>query len=182
MLGKSFPSVARVVLPRTNPRKLALILPLLAVAGCGGGAHGSPTSKVASAPDLRVRFTTLPTWRVQAGARRLTATDGTGLVWVQAFPLAAPYRPALFAEAVPQLDARVQQIAQQEQARVTSSETVTLTGRRGRSYTLERSGHPSERIGFVLIGRREYELYCRLANAGAKQACDELFTSLKVVP
>ena len=160
---------------------LAVVI-ALGAAGCGSGTRSAAGTKAASAAELHVSFTTPASWRVDHGVRRLAATDGQGLVWVQVYPLAQSYRPSLFAEAVPQLDARVRQIALQENARVTSSRTVTLAGRRGRAYTLDRSGLPSEKIGFVLIDQREYELYCRLAGPDAARACDQLFSSFRAGP
>jgi hypothetical protein len=176
MLGKSFPSVVRVVLPPGNGRKLAAAVlgVALVMAGCGGATNRrSGTAK----PLARDGFTVaVPAgWQVRVHGRTSEARSGRALVSVTVFPLARAFVPALWATAVPQLDRVAHELARGEGATVTSSETTTIDGSRARAYTLDRNG-VEERVGFVLAGRREYQLYCHAAGS----ACDQLFSSFRI--
>jgi hypothetical protein len=176
MLGKSFPSVARVVVPPRKGRKLAL--PLLAaalLAGCGGGSAGgtSPSTKLMARDGFSTR---VPVgWQLRVHDRTSEARKGAAVVSVSVFPLARPFTPALWPRAVPQLDRVARELARGEGATVASSETTTIGRSRGRVYVLDRRG-AEERVGFVLAGRREYQLYCHAAGS----ACDRLFASFTI--
>lgn len=70
-------------------------------------------------------------------------------------------------------------------ALVAQSDSATLDGRRARSYLISyrRDGHAMEdRVVFVLRGRREYQLTCRILvdeDEGDLEACDELKRSFR---
>jgi hypothetical protein len=96
------------------------------------------------------------------------ARRGAGLVSVSIFPLVKPYDPGKFAAAAKELDGVAARLAQQAGTTVTRGETVTVANRKVRAYR-----YGDRRIGFVLVGKREYQLFCAHASA----ACDLLFGS-----
>jgi len=98
----------------------------------------------------------------------MTARRGAGLVSVSVFPLVKAYDPAKFAAAAKELDGIAARLAKQAGAPLTRSETVTVGNRKVRAYS-----YGSDRIAFVLVGKREYQLFCERAQA----ACDLLFSS-----
>lgn len=98
----------------------------------------------------------------------VVARRGGGLVSVTTFPLVKPYDPANFAAAAKELDRVAAQLAKQAGASISQSETVTVANREVRAYR-----YADKRIGFVLVGKREYQLFC----ARAASACDLLFSS-----
>jgi hypothetical protein len=87
---------------------------------------------------------------------------------VSVFPLLKAYDPAEFAAAAKELDGVAARLAKQAGATLTRSATVTVANRKIRAYD-----YGAERIGFVLVGKREYQLYCAHATA----ACKLLFSS-----
>jgi hypothetical protein len=100
--------------------------------------------------------------------------DGA-LVSVTVFRLAKPFRPALWATVVPELDRVAGQLAARVKGKVATSGTRTIAGRNARVYAITRAGE-DERIAFVLNARREYQLYCR----GAGSACDTLLATFSL--
>ena len=98
----------------------------------------------------------------------MVARQGTGLVSVTAFPLVKAYDVGKFDAAAKELDGLAARLAEQAGTTVSKSETVTVAGRRIRAYD-----YGGRRIGFVLVGKREYQLFCVRAPA----ACDLLFRS-----
>ena len=107
-------------------------------------------------------------WEVERPRNEVVARRGAALVSVTRFPLLKPYDPARFDAVAKELDRVAGQLAQRAGSSLSSSETVTVADRKVRAYR-----YGDQRIGFVLEGRREYQLYC--AHAGA--ACDLLFAS-----
>jgi hypothetical protein len=101
-------------------------------------------------------------------AAGVAARRGAGLVSVSVFPLVKAYDPGKFAAAAKELDGVAARLAQQAGAPLTTRETVTVANRKIRAYR-----YGGRRIGFVLVGKREYQLFCR----GAAKACDLLFSS-----
>ena len=91
--------------------------------------------------------------------------------------LQKPYRPALFAAAAKELDGIAAKLAAQAGESPTQKETTTVDGEKIRAY---RFG--TTRIGFVLVGKREYQLLCQLPPGGldAGGACALLFKSFTV--
>ena len=93
------------------------------------------------------------------------------------YTLQKPYRPALFTAAARELDRVATQLAAQAGQKVTERQTVEVAGQKIRVY---RFG--AMRIGFVLVGRHEYQLLCQQP-AGAQDpdgACALLFKSFAV--
>ena len=96
-----------------------------------------------------------------AGARRRD-------VAVTVFRLRKPYDPSQFAAAARVMDGIAAKLG------ATGGETLTVAGRKARAYALP----GGKRIGFVLVGRSEYQLYCSHAASGA---CSLLFDSFVTV-
>jgi hypothetical protein len=175
MIRKSFRSLGTRLLPPANPSKLVAILLLAILAGCGGSASKST-------PDQRIQaggfaFRAPAGWEVKRTFRIVAARQGDALVSVTIFRLSRPFRRELWQQIVPQLDRVAQQLASREDAKVARSRTVTLNGHDVRTYDLRRPNGTTERIGFVLFGRREFQLYCR----GDDAACSLLFSSFRLL-
>ncbi|HEY3541521.1 MAG TPA: hypothetical protein VGK79_03180 [Gaiellaceae bacterium] len=94
--------------------------------------------------------------------------SGADLVSVTTFPLVKAYDVGKFDAAAKELDGLAARLAKQAGTTVAKRETVTVAGRRIRAYE-----YGGRRIGFVLVGKREYQLFCRRAG----DACDLLFSS-----
>ena len=115
--------------------------------------------------------------------------DGPESVAVATFRLAKPFRPELWVEAVEELNDVAARLAERlgSTALVVRSGSTTLAGRRGRRYFIDyrRDGLPmQDRVFFVLSGRREYQLTCRIVvddNDADVEACDELTRSFRLV-
>ncbi len=93
------------------------------------------------------------------------------------YTLQKPYRPALFAAAAKELDGIAAKLAAEAGGKLTEKQTVQVDGKEIRAY---RFG--TTRIGFVLVGRREYQLLCELPPDGrdADGACDLLFKTFSL--
>ena len=113
--------------------------------------------------------------------------DGPESVAVAAFRLAKPFRPELWDEAVGELNDVAARLAERlgSTALVVRSGSTTLDGGRARNYliTYRRDGRAmQDRVFFLLRGRREYQLTCRIVvdedDADVK-ACDELTRSFR---
>lgn len=112
------------------------------------------------------QFQALPGWTVARPPRAVVARRGDGAVSVTTFALRKPYDPAQFDAAAKSLDRVAAKLAKAAGAALDDSETLTVGGRRFRAYR-----YGGKRIGFVLAGSREYQLFCRLDD----DACDLLF-------
>ena len=110
-------------------------------------------------------------WKTGRTLREVTVRSGKSLVSVTTYTLLKPYRPALFAAAARELDGVAGKLAAAAGTAVTEKQTVDVAGGKIRAY---RFG--STRIGFVLVGKREYQLLCE--NPG--DACTLLFKSFSV--
>lgn len=107
-------------------------------------------------------------WLVERPHDAVVARHGGGLVSVTRFPLLKAYDPARFDAVTKELDRVAGQLAQKAGSTLSSRDTVTVAGRKVRAYRFA-----DQRIGFVLEGKREYQLYC----VRAASACDLLFSS-----
>lgn len=108
-------------------------------------------------------------WQVTRPKDAVVARSGDALVSVTRFPLRKPYSADQFDAVAKTLDGVVDKLAKAAGATVSARETVTVDGdRKIRSYR-----YGNKRIGFVLAGINEYQLFC--APAGA--ACDLLYGS-----
>jgi hypothetical protein len=142
-------------------------------AGCGGG--GSTAEKIVRGSGYR--FSAPAAWTVTRTPRELRVSQGVNLLSVTRFPLLRAFRPALWDHVVPELDRAAKGVAEQQAGTVADSRTVTISGRRARSYDIvyERDGKALvERIAFVLRGKTEYLLLCRYERGGDTDACDRL--------
>jgi hypothetical protein len=174
MLGKSFRSLATMVLPRSNARKLAPLVLAVALAGCGGSGSAPPAGRLVSGDGFDFRAPA--GWPVKRTLRSVEARQGPAVVSVTTFTLVRRYRPALWPTVVPELDRVAAQLAARVHGKVDSAATATIAGRKARVYAISRGGQ-DERIAFVLNARREYQLYCR----GAGKACDTLLATFTLV-
>lgn len=123
-------------------------------------------------------------WKLAQTPQGATLTPASGsesLISVTTFRLLRPFRPAVWPRAVRELDGVVDRLARQLGGSVESRETV---GNGAREYRLayERKGSKlSQRIRFVLRGRREYELLCRWkADVDEPAACGQLLQSFRL--
>ena len=183
--------MALCTFPSAGPGKqaLAATLSLLALApalaGCGSGG-GSRTS----ASDLRrvegdgYSFDAPAAWQVvrRQGTLEARGPEGVELVRVTVFPLARPFRPALWDQAVAALDRSADGLAAQLDGRIHERATVTVGAGRARRYVI-RFDHDgtdvAEEFTFLLDGRREYQLVCRREAARQLAACGRLASSFR---
>ena len=147
------------------------------LAGCGGGSGNSGAEKIVRGSGYR--FTAPAGWAVDRNPRVVQAADGIDLISVTRYPLVHAFRPQLWAKVVPELDRAAAGVAQQQNGKVVSSRTTTVTARRARSYDIEYAREDKqlvERITFVLRGKTEYYLLCRY-EGGDTDACDRLLAT-----
>jgi hypothetical protein len=106
---------------------------------------------------------------------------------VRVFTLRNPYDPAQFARAARELDRVAAELVARSNAKLTERVTSTVDGKRIRAYRF--GARPANgrgydaRIGFLLQGKREYELYCQDAagKGDTDGACALLFSSFSVM-
>jgi hypothetical protein len=158
MLGGSFRLVARAVLP------LAL---LFILSGCGASKQETRTTSIGIRSE-GYTFDVPPGWRVGRPRDATVARSGSALVSVTRFVLRKPYSPEQFDAVAKVLDGVADKLAKAAGTTVSEAETVTVGDRQARAYR-----YGGRRIGFVLDGRDEYQLFC----APAGDACDLLFAS-----
>lgn len=139
------------------------------LAGCGG-AGGSKTQLVSGSG---FHFAAPASWTVASQAATNGAVDR---VEVRMFNLVKPYRRAILARAVRELDRATAVLARRSGGRITSRATVTVAGRDARSYRIAYTGR-AEQITYVLDGRREYLLICRLPAGADDSPCRLLLSS-----
>jgi hypothetical protein len=143
------------------------------LAGCGGGSTAKPQPVVGDG----FRFSAPAGWRLERKAGIVRASDGAvDLVSVRTFPLLKTYRPGLFRAVSKELDGVASQLADQLGGQVGSSTTVTVAGRKARSYRIDYQGKAQE-ITFVLRGKREFQLLCRRDVGAKSDACGLLVSS-----
>ena len=168
---------------------LPLALATLILAACGTSGSGAESQQLrgigftASAPSG---------WEVERAPRTVLAgrPDGPESVAVAVFRLAKPFREGLWDEAVGELNDVAARLAERlgSTALVVRSGSSTLDGRRARSYVISyrRNGRALEdRVVFLLRGRREYQLTCRILvdeDDADVTACDELKRSFRTSP
>lgn len=125
------------------------------------------------------------------GIRRLRASpsdDAVERIEVATFRLARVYRPALWPRVVHELDGVASQLADRlaPEAARSPGRTSVIAGRRARVYDIVYSrdgGRRTERVAFVLDGRREYQLLCRWSSDDpeeGEEACSLLFSSFRL--
>ena len=110
-------------------------------------------------------------WSTSRTLRAVTVQSGKSRVSVTTYTLQKPYSPALFAAAAKELDGVAAKLAAAAGTALTEQQTVDVAGEKIRAY---RFG--AMRIGFVLVGKREYQLLCQRAG----DVCALLFQSFTV--
>jgi hypothetical protein len=106
-------------------------------------------------------------WKLTRAGRRTSASpheDGPELLAVETFRLTRAYRPVLWPRVVVELDRVARTLAARLGGTLAETRSVTVDGRRARQYEIHytRGNTPlTQRISFVLAGRREYQLSCR---------------------
>jgi hypothetical protein len=177
----SFRLFASRFVPGPNPRKQAVLgLALLFLAGCGSGGERTEARQVRGTGYV---FSAPADWKVARSEGEVSVSKGIELLSVRRYPLLRAYRPALWDKVVPELDRAAEALAHQQQGMVTDEETITIAGRRARSYDVayEHEGKKLvERLAFVLRGKVEYLLLCRYESGGDTGACDRLLTSFRL--
>ena len=179
MLRSSFRWIAHPYVPRADRCKQALLGVAVVVAtGCGG-------SHVASKPiaGRGYSFETPANWTVVRTQRTVQVSRGVKLVSVTRFPLLRAYRPELWPKVVVEIDRSAAELAAGQKGSVSSRATLTIAGLRARRYDIAyaRGGKRlTERVGFVLHGKTEYELLCRFERGKDSAACDLLFRSFRL--
>jgi hypothetical protein len=159
---------------------------MITVAGCGGGGNGGqPSSSGQVVQGDGYVFSGPDGWQLAQtpqGATLTPSSGGESLVSVTSFRLIRPFRPAAWSRAQHELDGVADRLARQLGGSVQSRETLG-TGVREYRFVYERKGMKlSERIRFVLRGRREYELLCRWkVSDGEPAACGQLLESFRLV-
>jgi hypothetical protein len=101
------------------------------------------------------------------------------------FALRRAYRPDLWDEAVNEVEVVARNLASRlsETANVGQGHTTIVAGRRARVFEITYSAGGEElleRVAFLFVGRREYQLTCRIARGDhepGEAACVELFRS-----
>lgn len=115
-------------------------------------------------------------WNVSVLGDGVVARSGGALVSVTRFRLRRRYDSSMFAAAVPQLDRVAAGLAADAGGTLTSRSTALVAGRRSRVYRYRHT-----KIGFVLVGRSEYQLLCRSPGGGDPGgACALLFSSFGI--
>jgi hypothetical protein len=146
------------------------ILSSCILSGCGGGAPAKPQVVTGDGWSFSAPAAWTPT--DQGGATH----GAVDVIEIRRFTLLKPYRHAILVRAVRELDGVASGLARQLAARITSSRTERLAGRDARTYTLAYGGK-TQQITFVLDGRSEYELICRLAAGASDAPCRRLLAT-----
>jgi hypothetical protein len=148
---------------------------LFILSGCGG--YGGPTDT--RSREVRGRGFTVHVpagWAVDHVRGGIGARKGGALVSVTAFPLQKSYDPAKFSAAARELDGVAAKLAARAGKTLSERSTTTVSGRKIRAYRYD-----GVRIGFVLDGKREYQLLCMAPEGGdPDDSCRLLFESFTV--
>jgi hypothetical protein len=168
--------------PRLRAYKLAGLLAVLAVAGCGGrGGDGEASAQALSGRGYRLAAPA--GWEVKRAARTLSAQSDDRLVSVTVFTLTRPYRPALFRAVVPELDRVADDLARKLGGEPRPGRTLVVGGRKGRAYETSFTRGDADfdqRVVFVLDGRSEYQILCRWPKGEDGTFCDRAVASFKL--
>jgi hypothetical protein len=175
MLAESFRFVTSRLIPRRGVRKLAAVVALCILAGCGGSA--APKAQLVRGPGFR--FTAPARWKIERTPRQVSASHGSERVQVATFPLLKPYSPTLFARVARELTARMAEVASQVHGTVSSTQTVTAAGIRSHSYDVQVGDHVEE-YTFVLRGMREVQLLCRRSASSSDAVCKQLIAGFEL--
>lgn len=153
-------------------RKLIPLAAAAVLAGCGGG--GAAATQSVSGEGFS--FAAPSSWKIVRTAGTVSVRNEGALLSVTAIGLRRAYRPELWPKVVPELDRVAAEFAQRERGKVTASRTVIIGGRRARQYDIDAPG-ARERVTFLLVGRREYQLLC----TNAEDDCDAFLESFRLI-
>ena len=154
-----------------------------AAAGCGGGkaTRTTPARIDQTVKGAGYTFSAPVGWRVFATARGLSATGtGSQLLSVGVYKLVKPYAPARFEATATELDGVAARLAAGRKGKVASKETLTVAGRKVRSYRIgyELGGDRlTQQVTFVLRNTTEWLLVCRRAATDPDEPCAQLLSS-----
>ena len=163
----------------------------LALGACGGAAKQAQPAGNAVVKGFGFQFEAPSGWTTKStGMSTEARRDAAGrtLVSATAFTLLKPYTAKLFAKAARELDGVAAKLAAQSKSKLSESKTITVDGQKVRAYrlTVHPASGPSfdERIGFVLLGKREYQLLCRapVGSGDPDGACKLLYSSFTTTP
>ena len=146
------------------------------LAGCGGSSE--PKAQTQLVRSHGFTFDAPAGWRVAQSTRGAAARATGELVQVSAFPLVRPYTDALFDRVAGELAIRMKAIAQQTDGTLSGAKTVTAGGVRSHRFEVKVDGHVDQ-YTFVLIGKREYQLLCRVRTSSSDSFCGDLLTSFQ---
>jgi hypothetical protein len=146
------------------------------LAGCGGSGATEAQSAWQSVTAQGVRFQAPAGWKVEHARGRVTASRGSELVQISAFPLVKPYDDSLFTRVAGELRSRMEDLARQTGGEVTADKTVTAGGIRSHAYEVTLGDHVDE-YTFVLEDRKEHLLLCRRKAGGSSSFCGQLVKS-----
>jgi hypothetical protein len=162
------------------------MVPVLA-ASCGGSAPPAQTGASHTVAGPGFTFAVPERWKATPAGSAVVARppgDKSGtLVSATEYRLVQPYSPTLFILAAKELDGVAAKLARASGGTLTESVTTTVDGRKIRAYrfTSHPVGKPSTdtRIGFVLEGRREFQLLCQAppGSGDPDGACALLFAT-----
>jgi hypothetical protein len=173
---------------RTLPLIVVLAMPF-ALAACGGASKQDRPAGSAVVKGSGFQFEAPSGWTTKtSGGSTEARLDAAGrtMVSATAFTLLKPYSPKLFDRAAKELDRVAAKLALQSKSKLSESKTVTVDGKKIRAYrlTVHPASGPSfdERIGFVLLGKREYQLLCRapVGSGDPNGACALLYATFKM--
>jgi len=106
--------------------------------------------------------------------------DGANFLSVRRYALQREFQPRLWGQVVPELDQAADEVAAQQNGRVTERQTMEIAGRDARHYEVEyehEGQELTEELGFVLRGKTEYLLLCRYERGGDRGACERLLAT-----
>jgi hypothetical protein len=113
---------------------------------------------------------------VEHARTQVAAKKGEAAVSVTTFSLLKPYDPAKFEAVAKELDGVAAKLAARAGHSLSDRETATVDGRKTRVYR-----YNGVRVGFVLEGKREYQLLCTAPGGDDPDgACDLLFSSFSL--
>lgn len=150
-------------------------MPLVASA-CGSSGGGGTASRTLLGPGFS--FSAPAGWSVRRTTGSVAVRSGGATVSAAVYRIGKAYDPSQFEAATKELDRVASQAAAAAGGRVTRSRTTTVAARKARVYEL---ATPKQRVhlGFLLSGRREFQLLCEAPRAAAfpDAACALLFAS-----
>jgi hypothetical protein len=144
---------------------LPLALATLILASCGESDEEDPQTIRGNGYTASVPAD----WTLERPPRTIAAANPNGpeAVSVGSFRLAKAFRPALWNDAVAELNDVAARLAERvaPSGRVDASRDATIAGRRARLYEIRytREGEQMlDRVIFILVGTREFQLTCRI--------------------